>query len=160
MVIDLTGLEIANASLLDEGTAAAEAMAMAHRLVKVERNSFFVDADTHPQTIAVITTRAKAFGFEVEIGDPARDMKPERLFAALLSYPGSSGEVRDLAPAVDALHRHGALAIVATDLLALAPLKPPGEFGADIAIGSAQRFGVPMGYGGPHAAFLRHPRCL
>jgi glycine dehydrogenase len=154
MVIDLTGLEIANASLLDEGTAAAEAMAMAHRLVKVERNSFFVDADTHPQTIAVITTRAKAFGFEVEIGDPARDMKPERLFAALLSYPGSSGEVRDLAPAVDALHRHGALAIVATDLLALALLKPPGEFGADIAIGSAQRFGVPMGYGGPHAAFF------
>ena len=154
MVIDLTGLEIANASLLDEGTAAAEAMAMARRVVKVERNTFFVDADTHPQTIAVIETRAKGFGFEVEVGDPERDMKPERLFAALLSYPGSSGEVRDLQPAVEALHGSGALAIMATDLLALALIKPPGEFGADIAVGSSQRFGVPMGYGGPHAAFF------
>ena len=108
MVIDLTGLELANASLLDEGTAAAEAMAMARRVVKVERNTFFVDADTHPQTIAVIETRAKGFGFEVEVGDPERDMKPERLFAALLSYPGSSGAVRDLQPAIETLHGGGA----------------------------------------------------
>ena len=154
MVIDLTGLEIANASLLDEGTAAAEAMSMAKRVVKTSANIFFVDRDTHPQTIGVIETRARAFGYEVVIGDPAKDLKPESVFAALLSYPGSSGEVRDFRPVIARLHGAGALAIMATDLLALALLTPPGELGADIAIGSAQRFGVPMGYGGPHAAFF------
>ena len=154
MVIDLTGLEIANGSLLDEGAAAAEAMALAHRVSKTGRNRFFVDRDTHPQTIAVIETRARGFGFELQVGDPATDLDAGQVFAALLSYPGSSGEVRDLAPVTAALKAAGAIAIVATDLLALALLKPPGEFGADIAVGSAQRFGVPMGYGGPHAAFM------
>ncbi len=154
MVIDLTGLEIANASLLDEATAAAEAMAMAKRVSKSPANTFFVDRDTHPQTIGVIETRAKGFGFEIVVGDPATDLKPEAVFAALLSYPGSSGEVRDDSALIAKLHGAGALAIMATDLLALALLKSPGELGADIAIGSAQRFGVPMGFGGPHAAFF------
>jgi len=154
VIVDLTGLELANASLLDEATAAAEAMAMAHRLSKGSSNIFFVDSDTHPQTIGVIETRARAFGFEVLVGDPARDLKPKAVFAALLSYPGSSGEVRDFRGTIAKLHEAGALAIMATDLLALALLTPPGELGADIAVGSAQRFGVPMGYGGPHAAFF------
>jgi glycine dehydrogenase len=154
MVIDMTGLEIANASLLDEGTAAAEAMAMARRVAKSGAQTFFIDRDTHPQTIGVIATRAKAFGYELIIGDPAKDLKPESVFAALLSYPGSSGEVLDWRGVIAKLHAAGALAIMATDLLALALLTPPGELGADIAIGSAQRFGVPMGYGGPHAAFF------
>jgi glycine dehydrogenase len=154
MVIDLTGLEIANGSLLDEATAAAEAMAMAKRVAKSSANTFFVDRDTHPQTIGVIETRAKGFGFDVVIGDPATDLKPENVFAALLSYPGSSGEVRDDSDIIAKLHGAGALAIMATDLLALALLKSPGELGADVAIGSAQRFGVPLGFGGPHAAFF------
>jgi glycine dehydrogenase len=154
VIVDLTGLELANASLLDEATAAAEAMAMAKRLVKTTANAFFVDRDTHPQTIGVIKTRARAFGYEVVIGDPARDLKPDAVFAALLSYPGSSGEVRDYRSIIDRLHGAGALAIMATDLLALALLTPPGELGADIAVGSSQRFGVPMGFGGPHAAFF------
>ena len=154
MIIDLTGLEIANASLLDEGTAAAEAMAMAKRVVKTTANCFFIDRDTHPQTIGVIETRARAFGYDVVIGDPMKDLKPETVFAALLSYPGSSGEVRDYRGVIAKLHGAGALAIMAADILSLALLTPPGELGADIAIGSAQRFGVPMGYGGPHAAFF------
>jgi glycine dehydrogenase len=154
VVIDMTGLELASASLLDEGTAAAEAMAMAKRVVKTSSNTFFVDRDTHPQTIGVVETRARAFGFDLVIGDPMKDLKPEQVFAALLSYPGSSGEVRDFRGVIDKLHGAGALAIMATDLLALALLTPPGELGADIAVGSAQRFGVPMGYGGPHAAFF------
>ena len=137
MVIVMTGLQIANASLLDEATAAAEAMAMARRVVKTSANTFFVDRDTHPQTIGVIETRARAFGHEVVIGDPLKDLKPESVFAALLSYPGSSGEVRDFRPVIAKLHGAGALAIMATDLLALALLAPPGELGADIAIGSA-----------------------
>jgi glycine dehydrogenase len=154
MIIDMTGLEIANASLLDESTAAAEAMSMAKRVVKTTANCFFVDHDTHPQTIGVIETRARSFGYDVVIGDPMKDLRPESVFAALLSYPGSSGEVRDFRGVISKLHGAGALAIMATDLLALALLTPPGELGADIAIGSAQRFGVPMGYGGPHAAFF------
>ncbi len=154
MIIDLTGLELASASLLDESTAAAEAMSMAKRIVKTTSKVFFVDADTHPQTIGVIETRARAFGYEVVIGDPARDLDAKAVFAALLSYPGSSGEVRDYRSIIARLHEAGALAIMATDLLALAVLTPPGELGADIAFGSAQRFGVPMGYGGPHAAFF------
>jgi glycine dehydrogenase len=154
VVIDLTGLEIANASLLDEATAAAEAMAMAKRVAKSTANVFFVDSDTHPQTISVLQTRAKGFGIEIEIGNPTKDLKPAKVFAALLSYPGSSGALQDFTSTIANLHGAGALAIMATDLLALALLKPPGEMGADIAIGSAQRFGVPMGYGGPHAAFF------
>jgi glycine dehydrogenase len=144
MVVDMTGLPLANASLLDEGTAAAEAMAMAKRVTKSTAPAFFVDADTHPQTISVVRTRAEAFGYPVIVGDPEKDLDASKVFGALLSYPGSSGVVRDFGPTVDKLHAAGALAVVATDLLALALLKPPGEFGADVAIGSAQRFGVPM----------------
>ncbi len=154
MIVDMTGLPIANASLLDEGTAAAEAMTMAKRVAKSPANTFFVDADTHPQTIGVMETRAKGFGYKVVIGDPLKDLRPAEVFGALLSYPGSSGEVRDFSGVITALHGAGALAIVTTDLLALALLKTPGELGADIAIGSSQRFGVPMGFGGPHAAFF------
>jgi glycine dehydrogenase len=154
MVMDMTGLDIANASLLDEATAAAEAMGMARRVAKSDSQVFFVDADTHPQTISVIETRAKGFGIEVRIGDPLTDLKAGEVFAALLSYPGSSGEVRDFSAVLAALRAAGALSIMTTDLLALAVLKSPGELGADVAIGSAQRFGVPMGYGGPHAAFF------
>ncbi len=153
MVIDLTGLEIANASLLDEATAAAEAIAMAKRVAKSQANAFFIDADTHPQTIGVLQTRAKGLSFEVIIGDPAT-LDASKVFAALFSYPSSSGALRDYSTEIAKLHQTGALAIMATDLLALTLLKPPGEFGADIAIGSTQRFGVPMGFGGPHAAFF------
>ena len=154
MVCDLTGLPLANASLLDEGTAAAEAMAMAHRASKSKAEGFFVDADTHPQTIKVIETRAANFGFEVIVGDPATDLDAAKVFAALISYPGSSGAIRDHRATIDHLHQAGAFAIMASDLMALALITPPGELGADIAIGSSQRFGVPMGYGGPHAAFF------
>ena len=154
MIVDMTGLPIANASLLDEGTAAAEAMAMAKRVAKSSSNVFFVDRDTHPQTIGVMETRAKGFGFTILIGDPMKDLKPAEVFGALLSYPGSSGEVRDFSKTIEALHGAGGLVVMASDLLALALLKTPGELGADIAIGSAQRFGVPMGFGGPHAAFF------
>jgi glycine dehydrogenase len=154
MIVDLTGLEIANASLLDEATAAAEAMAMAKRVATSTATHFFVDEDTHPQTLAVLKTRAKGFGIELKIGNPVVDLKPTEIFGALLSYPGSSGALPDFTAIIDGLHAAGAFAIMATDLLALTLLKTPGEMGADIAIGSAQRFGVPMGYGGPHAAFF------
>jgi len=154
MVIDLTGLELANASLLDEATAAAEAMTMARRVGRGAADAFFVDADCHPQTLAVLRTRAGALGLEIVVGDPLSELEPARVFGALLHYPGSSGAVRDYRPAIERLHDAGALAIMATDLLSLVLLAPPGELGADVAIGSAQRFGVPMGYGGPHAAFF------
>ena len=154
MVVDLTGMELANASLLDEGTAAAEAMAMAKRAGASSANAFFVDRDTHPQTIGVVQTRAEAFGYDMIIGDPLTELDAAKVFGALLSYPGSSGEVRDFRGIIAKLHEAKALAIMATDLLALAVLTPPAELGADIAVGSAQRFGVPMGYGGPHAAFF------
>jgi glycine dehydrogenase len=154
MVADLTGLELANASLLDEATAAAEAMAMAKRVSKSDATTFFVDADCHPQTLAVLRTRAQGFGFEIAVGDPLIDLAGPEVFGALLHYPGSSGEVRDFREVIGQLHERAALAIMASDLLSLVLLTPPGEFGADIAIGSAQRFGVPMGYGGPHAAFF------
>ncbi|MEM7300575.1 MAG: aminomethyl-transferring glycine dehydrogenase [Pseudomonadota bacterium] len=164
MVQDMTGLPLANASLLDEATAAAEAMAMAKRVSKSKANLFFVDEDTHPQTIEVLKTRARGFGIGLVIGDPFSDLTADLVFGALLSYPGSSGEVRDFTPIITALHENKALAIMATDLLALALLTPPGELGADVAIGNAQRFGVPMGYGGPHAAFFAtsdaHKRAL
>ena len=154
MVIDLTGLELANASLLDEATAAAEAMAMARRIGKSSADAFFVDADCHPQTLAVLRTRAGGLGLKVATGDPFRDLEPASVFGALLHYPGSSGAVRDFRPVIQRLRDAQALAVMATDLLSLLLLTSPGELGADVAIGSAQRFGVPMGYGGPHAAFF------
>src|SRR5690349_14567532 len=154
MICDLSGLDVANASLLDEATAAAEAMALAERASSVKTKTFFVDSDTHPQTLALLRTRAEPLGWSLVTGDPLADLDKADVFGALLQYPGSSGAVRDLRPAIASLRAKGALAIVAADLLALTLLASPGELGADIAIGSAQRFGVPMGYGGPHAAYM------
>jgi glycine dehydrogenase len=154
MISDLTGLDVANASLLDEATAAAEAMALAERMASVKTKSFFVDSEVHPQTLAVLRTRAEPLGWNLIVGDPLADLAQAEVFGGLLQYPGTSGAVRDLRPAISALRAKGALAIVAADLLALTLLASPGELGADIAIGSAQRFGVPMGYGGPHAAYM------
>jgi glycine dehydrogenase len=154
MICDLTGLDVANASLLDEATAAAEAMALAERSAQSKAKSFFVDSEVHPQTLAVLRTRAEPLGWKLIVGDPLADLDNADVLGALLQYPGTSGAVRDLRPAIAALHAKGALAIVAADLLALTLLASPGELGADIAIGSAQRFGVPMGYGGPHAAYM------
>lgn len=154
MVIDLTGMEIANASLLDEATAAAEAMTMSRRLSKNSSMAYVVDADCHPQTIAVIRTRARPLGFEVIVGDPLVVLDTQEVFGVLLQYPGSRGEVRDLREAIDAAHQRLGLVTVASDLLGLVLLIPPGEMGADIVVGSTQRFGMPMGYGGPHAAFF------
>src|SRR3954463_5010423 len=154
MICDLTGLDIANASLLDEATAAAEAMALAERAAKTQTKSFFVDAGVHPQTLAVLRTRAEPLGWKLVIGDPATDLDKAEVFGGHLQYPGTSGVVRDLRRAIETLRDKGALAVVAADLLALTLLTSPGELGADIAIGSAQRFGVPMGYGGPHAAYM------
>ena len=154
MICDLTGLDVANASLLDEATAAAEAMALAERAAQAKAKAFFVDSEVHPQTLAVLRTRAEPLGWSLIVGDPAVDLDKAEVFGALLQYPGTSGAVRDLRPAIAAIHAKGALAVVAADLLALTLLASPGELGADIAIGSAQRFGVPMGYGGPHAAYM------
>ncbi|MBX3552672.1 MAG: aminomethyl-transferring glycine dehydrogenase, partial [Pseudolabrys sp.] len=154
MVIDLTGLPIANASLLDEATAAAEAMAMAHRIATGKPATFFVDHECHPQTIAVVRTRAEPLGWTVKVGDPTRDLDPATVFGALLQYPGTTGTLRDDRAIIAALKDKGAVAVMAADPLALTLLTPPGELGADIAIGSMQRFGVPMGYGGPHAAYI------
>ena len=152
MICDLTGLEIANASLLDESTAAAEAMAMCKEFA-TGGNTFFVAEDTHPQTISLLQTRAKPLGIEIVIGSP--DQIPSNdVFGGLAQYPGTAGRVRDLSSFVETLHAQGALAVVAADPLALTLLKSPGEFDADIAVGSAQRFGVPLGYGGPHPGFL------
>jgi len=157
MVADLTGLPVANASLLDEGTAAAEAMNLCHGAGKGERNVFYVADDCHPQTIAVVQTRAGALGLEVRVGRPEdADFAGAAgdIFGILLQYPATDGRVVDYAPLAERAHEGGALVVVAADLLALAVLRPPGEFGADIAVGSAQRFGVPLGYGGPHAAYF------
>ncbi|MBR0696333.1 aminomethyl-transferring glycine dehydrogenase [Bradyrhizobium lablabi] len=154
MICDLTGLDVANASLLDEATAAAEAMALAERHSQVTAQAFFVDKEVHPQTLAVMRTRAEPLGWTLIVGDPLTDLDKADVLGALLQYPGTSGAVRDLRPAIESLHAKGALAIVAADLLALTLLTSPGELGADIAVGSAQRFGVPMGYGGPHAAYM------
>ena len=154
MVMDLTGMDLANASLLDEGSAAAEAMTMAKRLSKSKSMQFFVDADCHPQTIAVIHTRARPLGFQIVVGDADTDLDGSQIFGALLQYPGSSGAVRDIGPAIARAKEGGALVCVATDLLSLCLLTPPGELGADIVLGNSQRFGVPMGFGGPHAAFF------
>ncbi|MHA1152091.1 MAG: glycine dehydrogenase (aminomethyl-transferring), partial [Alphaproteobacteria bacterium] len=154
MICDLTGMELANASLLDEATAAAEAMAMAHRVAKSKSDTFFVSADCDPQTIAVVRTRARWFGFEVVVGDPFTELEGCEAFGVLVQYPGSSGLVRDLSALIETAHAQKAVVTVAADILGLAILKPPGEMGADIVIGNSQRFGVPMGYGGPHAAYF------
>jgi glycine dehydrogenase len=154
MVSDLTGLEIANASLLDEATAAAEAMTMAQRVAKSKATAFFVDENCHSQNIGVMRTRAEPLGIEVIVGDPEKDLNPSRVFAAIFQYPGTYGHVRDFTPQIAALHAADALGIVIADPLALTLLKEPGAMGADIAVGSTQRFGVPMGYGGPHAAYM------
>ncbi|MGY4155633.1 glycine dehydrogenase [Bradyrhizobium sp. USDA 4461] len=154
MICDLTGLDVANASLLDEATAAAEAMALAERHSQVKAKVFFVDKEVHPQTLAVMRTRAAPLGWALMVGDPLTELDKAEVIGALLQYPGTSGAVRDLRPAIASLRAKGALAIVAADLLSLTLLTSPGELGADIAIGSAQRLGVPMGYGGPHAAYM------
>jgi glycine dehydrogenase len=157
MVVDLTGMEIANASLLDEATAAAEAMTMARRISKAKGNVFFVDEAAFPQTIDVIRTRATYFGFELVLGKPeeAASLANEHgLFGALLQYPNARGEIADLTTIIATIKGRGGVVAVASDLMALVLLKSPGEMGADIALGSSQRFGVPMGYGGPHAAFF------
>ncbi|MEY4957411.1 MAG: hypothetical protein RL409_1668, partial [Gemmatimonadota bacterium] len=155
MVIDLTGLEIANASLLDEGTAAAEAMALCFgSRGSATRNVFLIGNDCHPQTIAVVEARASARGIVVQVGDPRTFAFNDTVFGALLQYPGTDGAVIDYRGVCEAAHAAGALVTVASDLLALCLLAPPGEWGADIVVGNTQRFGVPMGYGGPHAAFF------
>lgn len=154
MVLDLTGMDLANASLLDEATASAEAMSLAKRVCKDKAaNTFFIDTHCFPQTIDVLKTRAECFGFDIVIG--ARNSIPnEGIFGALLQYPDALGNVADLSDSIEQLHSQNAIAIVAADLLSLALLKPPGEMGADVVTGTSQRFGVPMGYGGPHAAYF------
>ncbi|MFF8564383.1 aminomethyl-transferring glycine dehydrogenase [Streptomyces albidoflavus] len=157
-VADLTGLPTSGASLLDEGTAAAEAMALSRRVGKVKQGVFLIDADAFPQTVAVIETRAEPTGVEVVVADLSEGIPAEvaerGVFGVLLQYPGASGAVRDLKPVVDAAHELGAVVTVAADLLALTLLTPPGQLGADIAVGTTQRFGVPMGFGGPHAGYM------
>ena len=157
LVCDLTGLEIANASMLDEGTAAAEAMMMCHRLKEGDaaaHRRFFVSAGCHPQTIELVRTRAQPLGIEVVVGDHRAFTCDAACFGVLVQYPDTTGSIHDYAPFFAAAHAAGAFTIVAADLLALTLLRPPGEFGADVAVGSAQRFGVPPGFGGPHAGFL------
>ncbi|WP_308915335.1 aminomethyl-transferring glycine dehydrogenase [Jannaschia sp. LMIT008] len=153
MIADLTGLPVANASLLDEATACAEAMVMARRVARSKADAFFVDANCHPQNIAVMRTRAEPLGIEVIVGEP-ENLDPSKVFGAIFQYPGTHGHLNDPTDAIADLHRENALGIVACDLLGLCLLKEPGAMGADIAVGSAQRFGVPLGYGGPHAAFF------
>ena len=154
VVSDLTGMDIANASLLDEATAAAEAMMLARRQSKVGAETFFVDADCHPQVVEVTRTRAEPLGIKLVVGDPLTDLDAHECFGVLLAYPGSSGSVRDLRSLTDAARSRGAVVCVTADLLALTLLTPPGEWGADVVVGSAQRFGVPFGFGGPHAGFM------
>ena len=156
MVGDLTGFEIANASLLDEATAAAESMTLAHRVGKSKSQKFFIDQNCFPQTISVVTARAKPIGIEVMVGNPQKliDLTEDTYFGALLQYPGNDGAITDFSQEIKSIHDNNGLVIMATDLLALTMLKSPGELGADIAIGSSQRFGVPLGFGGPHAAFM------
>jgi glycine dehydrogenase len=155
VVSDLTGLPLANASLLDEATAAAEAMSMCRAIVGLERNVFLVADDCHPQTIAVLQTRAKPLGIMVHVGNPMTDIQTKgQVFGVLVQYPNTDGAIYDYQDLAQHVHDAGALMVVATDLLALTLFRPPGEFGADISLGSSQRFGVPMGFGGPHAAFF------
>ncbi len=156
VVADLTGMDCANASLLDEATAAAEAMTLCRRVLAAdtERNVFVVSDRCHPQTIAVVRTRAEPLGIEVVVTDPATWAFSRPTFGVLVQYPATDGEVADHAPLAERARRHGALVVVAADLLSLVLLRPPSEFGADVVVGSSQRFGVPLGFGGPHAAFL------
>jgi glycine dehydrogenase len=153
-VADLSGLPVANASLLDEGTAAAEAMTLARRSTKSASHRFLVDADVFPQTLAVLQTRAEPLGIELALADLSGELPEDDFYGVLVQYPGASGEVRDLKAIVDAAHERGALVAVAADLLALTLLASPGEAGADIAVGTTQRFGVPLGFGGPHAGYM------
>jgi glycine dehydrogenase len=153
MVSDLTGLEIANASLLDEATACAEAMTMAQRISKSKVTGFFVDENCHPQNISVMKTRAKPLGIEIIVGSPD-DLDAAAVFGAIFQYPGTFGDLRDFTPEIAALHETKAVGIIAADPMSLTLLKEPGAMGADIAVGSTQRFGVPVGYGGPHAAYM------
>jgi glycine dehydrogenase len=153
MIIDFTGLDIANASLLDEGTAAAEAVGLSYRICKNDSNIVFVSKDCHPQTIDVIKTRAEPLGLTVVIGDEATDIK-EDIVCGILQYPGTLGDIKDPSEAISKIHKNNGKAVLVCDLLALAKLKTPAELGADIAVGSSQRFGIPMGYGGPHAGFF------
>ncbi|MFO0323839.1 MAG: aminomethyl-transferring glycine dehydrogenase, partial [Burkholderiales bacterium] len=154
MVCDLTGMEISNASLLDEATAAAEAMTLAKRSARSKSNTLIVAGDCHPQTIALIQTRAEPLGLEVKVGFAPKLMEEGDYFGVVVQYPSTSGQIHDMAPYAEMAHDKGALFIACADLLALSLLKPPGEWGADIVVGSSQRFGVPFGFGGPHAAFL------
>jgi glycine dehydrogenase len=153
MIIDFTGLDIANASLLDEGTAAAEAVGLSYRICKNDSNIVFVSKDCHPQTIDVIKTRAEPLGLTVLVGDEATDIK-EDIVCGILQYPGTLGDIKDPSEAISKIHKNNGKAVLVCDLLALAKLKTPAELGADIAVGSSQRFGIPMGYGGPHAGFF------
>ncbi|WP_435089702.1 aminomethyl-transferring glycine dehydrogenase [Candidatus Pelagibacter bacterium nBUS_30] len=153
MIIDFTGMDIANASLLDEGTAAAEAMGLSYRISKTDSNKVFVSKNCHPQTIEVIKTRAEPLGVEVIVGDEDSDIKDE-IICGIISYPGTLGDIKDPSEAISKIHKNKGKAVLVCDLLALAKLKTPAELGADIAVGSSQRFGIPMGYGGPHAAFF------
>src|SRR5438034_2451127 len=153
MVCDLTGFAVANASMLDEATAAAEAMTLCRRVGESESNTIHLADDVLPQTIDVVRTRARPLGLEVRVGPAERAIDAD-CFCVLLQYPGVNGDVRDYRQLTEALHAKGALVICAADLLALTVLKPPGEWGADVAVGTSQRFGVPMGFGGPHAAYL------
>jgi len=155
MIGDLTGLPYANCSLLDEGTAAAEAVTLCFSHTKQEKPAFFVSSLTHPQTIAVIKTRAEPLGIKIIVGDHTQfDFASNPVCGALIQYPSSEGDILDYSSFIDAAHKHEVLVVAATDLLACTLIKPPGEIGADIAVGSAQRFGVPLNYGGPHAAFF------
>lgn len=154
MVIDLTGMEIANASLLDEATAAAEAMTLCKRAGKSQAKQYFVAQDVHPQTLDVLRTRARYLGFDIIVGEPLTELDSYDIFGLQLQYPGSTGELVDIEPLIAKAHAKGALVSVASDLLALVKLKAPGEMNADVVFGNSQRFGVPMGFGGPHAAFF------
>ncbi len=154
MVMDLTGMELANASLLDEATAAAEAMALCRRSNRLKTDKFFVADDVFPQTLDVMRTRAQYYGFELVVGNPETDLAQQEVFGVMLQYPGAGGAINDIGKIIEQAHAQKALVCVAADLLSLTLLKPPGELGADVVVGSAQRFGVPMGYGGPHAAFF------
>src|SRR2546430_7181031 len=153
MIVDLTALDIANASLLDEATAAAEAMSLC-RAVAPNRKTFFVADNCHPQTIAVVQTRAKPLGIEIKIADYSRFRFDDTVFGAHVQYPATDGAIYDYSDFIRQAHNAGALVVVAADILALTLLKPPGEFGADVAVGNTQRFGVPLGFGGPHAAYF------
>ncbi|SHJ16133.1 glycine dehydrogenase, partial [Nocardiopsis flavescens] len=154
MVSDLTGLPVTGASLLDEATAAAEAMTLSRRASKSRADVFVVDSDVLPQTLQVLRTRAEPLGIEVVVADLSRGLPEGEAFGVLVQYPASSGAVRDPGPVIAAAHERGALAVVAADILALTLLRDPGSLGADIAVGSTQRFGVPLGFGGPHAGYM------